>query len=72
MSVKVYAVWQRYRRKIAPGEWNIDSGKTHAVVGGRTLCGRIPGTIEQGWELDPYRPPVECERCRTSLSKIYG
>lgn len=36
-------LWQRYRDYIASvGMWDIDSGRTHAVEAGRTLCGCTP------------------------------
>lgn len=72
MAIRLYTVWKRYRRKLGPrgnsGDWDIDSGLSHAVVGGRTLCGRVPLDLRAGWERDDYRPPVTCERCRRSLA----
>lgn len=72
--LRQYVIWDRYRRKLGPrgssGDWDTDSGVSHAVIGGRTLCGRVPGDISNGWERNNYHPPVTCERCRASLSKI--
>jgi hypothetical protein len=67
-------LWQRYRTYVASaGMWDVDSGKTHAVEGGYTLCGRVPDTSQGAWEqhrrATASKWNVTCKRCRVSMHK---
>lgn len=72
-------VWNRYNRMLGkPGlgseQWDTDSGTTHAVEAGVTLCGVQVGGIRLGWELNTWARTateefVECLRCRRSLER---
>lgn len=67
--------WQRYRDYIASvGMWDTDSGHTHAVEHGRTLCGCTPdrnmGPKGGAWERHPGQATlrnVSCKRCLAAL-----
>lgn len=69
-------VYNKYTRHLGKpglgGDWNPDSGTSHAVASGRTLCGVRVGTIRTGWELNEHarvadHSTVDCRRCRRSL-----
>jgi hypothetical protein len=66
-------LWQRYGTYIASvGMWDIDSGHTHAVENGHTLCGRVPDTSRGAWEKhrgEATARNVDCKRCLASLRK---
>lgn len=69
----------RYTRKLGPrgggGDWDTDSGMTHASDGGGTLCGRgtpdAPrngGTSDRGWERRRgFNTEITCKNCRRIL-----
>lgn len=73
-------VWNRYSRMLGkPGlgseQWDTDSGTSHAVEVGVTLCGVSVGSIRNGWELSTYARAasgefVDCRRCRRSLERV--
>lgn len=79
MADRTYSrtVYNRYSRKLGkPGlgsdQWNTDSGTSHAVEAGMTLCGVLVGTIRNGWDRAVYARSadaafVDCRRCRRTL-----
>ena len=73
-------VWQRFAHRLGKpgdgGDWDPDSGRTHAVENGRTLCGvGVPSSAacKGQWEQTTARYAdesfVDCRRCRSSLAK---
>jgi hypothetical protein len=57
------------------GQWDIDSGATHAGDGGRTSCGLNVGSEDKGWfdagyfTGNPESADLDCARCRKALSR---
>jgi hypothetical protein len=70
-------LWQRYRTYIASvGMWDTDSGRTHAVEAGRTLCGCTPdrnaGPEGGAWERHSGQASianVDCRRCAAAMRR---
>jgi hypothetical protein len=72
-------VYDKFTRKLGkPGlgsdQYDTDSGVSHAVEMGRTLCGVAPGLERDGWFRNQYArsadaSTVSCRRCRRSLSR---
>lgn len=70
---------QRYSRMVGRGmdQWDTDSGKSHVAENGRTLCGRLVGSISRGWEQMSswynLRPDeVTCKHCQRAVAKAEG
>jgi len=71
-ALAMMRVWNRYSRKLGhgTGDFDPDSGTSHAVANGRTLCGVRIGSADKGWERNDYaRHPWDatCARCRRRL-----